>query len=65
MPRTDSITGSAAAFPGGPATIPCQLRGWSAVVQRGVFQPFIPAMQGLALAPMAVLPPTQPPHYPP
>ena len=48
------ITGGAAAFPGGPVTVWCQMRGWPHQRQRGVFQPFILAMQLLALAFLAL-----------
>ncbi|HWK45552.1 MAG TPA: sulfite exporter TauE/SafE family protein [Stellaceae bacterium] len=43
------ITGGLAAFPGAFVTIWCGLRGWDKVQQRGVFQPYILAMQVYAL----------------
>jgi len=45
------ITGGAAAFPGGPVTIWCGLKGWSKERQRGLYQPFILILQlgGIAL----------------
>lgn len=48
------ITGGAVAFPGAPVTAWCQLKGWTRDQQRGVYQPYILAMQiaSLSLMPM-------------
>ena len=49
------ITGGAVAFPGAPVTAWCQLRGWTRDQQRGIYQPFILAMQIVSLTFMALL----------
>lgn len=49
------ITGGAAAFPGGPVTIWCGLKGWSKERQRGLYQPFILIMQLAGIAVVAGL----------
>jgi uncharacterized membrane protein YfcA len=46
------ITGGLAAFPGAFVSIWCSMRGWDKSVQRGVTQPFILAMQLIALTAM-------------
>ncbi len=46
------ITGGLAAFPGAFVTIWCSMRGWDKSVQRAVTQPFILAMQLIALVAM-------------
>jgi uncharacterized membrane protein YfcA len=43
------ITGGIAAFPGAAITIWCSMKGWDKARQRGVFQPYILAMQLMAL----------------
>ena len=43
------ITGGLAAFPGAFVTMWCSVRGWDKSVQRGVTQPYILAMQLIAL----------------
>lgn len=43
------ITGGLAAFPGAAVTVWCSMKGWDKARQRGVYQPFILAMQILAL----------------
>jgi hypothetical protein len=48
------ITGGAAAFPGGPVTIWCGLKGWSKERQRGLYQPFILILQIAGLVLMAL-----------
>lgn len=47
------ITGGIMAFPGAPVTIWCQMKGWPRDRQRGVFQPYILAMQVAAIALLA------------
>lgn len=47
------IMGGFAGLSGALPTVWCNLRGWPKDEQRGVFQPFIVAMQGLALATLA------------
>jgi uncharacterized membrane protein YfcA len=47
---TGGITGGLAAFPGAFVTVWCGMRGWSKETQRAVFQPYILAMQVVALA---------------
>ena len=49
------ITGGLSAFPSGPVTAWCGLRGWDKTRQRGVYQPYILAMQVLALGSMAAM----------
>jgi len=44
------VTGGLAAFPGAFVTVWCGMRGWSKDEQRAVFQPYILAMQLVALA---------------
>jgi hypothetical protein len=44
------ITGGAAAFPGAPVTIWCQMLGWQRDHQRGLYQPYILILQVLALS---------------
>lgn len=51
------ITGGLAAFPGAAITIWCSMKGWDKTRQRGVFQPFILAMQFMALATIALMRP--------
>ena len=46
------ITGGLAAFPGAFVTVWCSMRGWDKSVQRGVTQPYILAMQLIALVTM-------------
>lgn len=46
------ITGGLAAFPGAFVTMWCSARGWDKSVQRGVTQPYILAMQLVALVAM-------------
>ena len=43
------ITGGLAGFPGASVTIWCGLKGWDKAQQRGVYQPFILAMQPVTL----------------
>jgi len=43
------LTGGLAGFPGASVTIWCGLKGWDKARQRGVYQPFILAMQPIAL----------------
>ena len=43
------LTGGLAGFPGAFVTIWCGLKGWDKARQRGVYQPFILAMQPIAL----------------
>jgi uncharacterized membrane protein YfcA len=43
------VTGGLAAFPGAFVTVWCGMKGWEKTRQRGVYQPFILAMQVLAL----------------
>jgi uncharacterized protein len=43
------ITGGLAGFPGAFVTIWCGLKGWDKAHQRGVYQPFILAMQPVTL----------------
>jgi uncharacterized membrane protein YfcA len=43
------LTGGLAGFPGAFVTIWCGLKGWDKTRQRGVYQPFILAMQPLTL----------------
>jgi uncharacterized membrane protein YfcA len=43
------LTGGLAAFPGAFVTIWCGLKGWDKARQRGVYQPFILAMQPITL----------------
>ncbi len=47
------IMGGFAGLSGAVPTVWCNLRGWPKDEQRGVYQPFIVAMQGLALATLA------------
>jgi uncharacterized membrane protein YfcA len=49
------ITGGLAAFPGAAITVWCSLKGWDKARQRGVFQPFILAMQFMALGTIALM----------
>ena len=49
------ITGGAVAFPGAPVTAWCQLKGWTRDQQRGVYQPYILAMQIASLGLMQLL----------
>lgn len=49
------ITGGLAAFPGAAITVWCSMKGWDKARQRGVFQPFILAMQFMALATIALM----------
>ena len=44
------VTGGLAAFPGAFVTVWCGMRGWTKDEQRAVFQPYILAMQLVALA---------------
>lgn len=46
------ITGGLAAFPGAFVTMWCSARGWDKSVQRGVTQPYVLAMQVVALVAM-------------
>jgi len=50
------ITGGLAAFPGAFVTVWCGLKGWTKSHRRGVYQPFILAMQILAVAVIAMIP---------
>ena len=43
------LTGGLAGFPGASVTIWCGLKGWDKARQRGVYQPFILAMQPITL----------------
>ncbi len=47
------LMGGLAGLSGALPTVWCGLRGWSRDEQRGVYQPFIVAMQGLGLATLA------------
>jgi uncharacterized protein len=49
------ITGGAVAFPGAPVTAWCQLRGWTRDQQRGIYQPYILAMQIISLSLLPLL----------
>lgn len=49
------ITGGLAAFPGAAITIWCSMKGWDKARQRGVYQPFILAMQFMALVTIALM----------
>lgn len=49
------ITGGVAAFPGAAITIWCGMKGWDKARQRGVYQPFILAMQIAALTMITLL----------
>lgn len=44
------LTGGLAGIPGAPVTIWCSMRGWDKLRQRAVYQPYILAMQIVALA---------------
>lgn len=43
------ITGGLAGIPGAPVTVWCAMRGWDKLVQRAVYQPYILAMQIVAI----------------
>jgi uncharacterized protein len=43
------LTGGLAGIPGAPVTIWCSMRGWDKVTQRAVYQPYILAMQIVAI----------------
>lgn len=49
------VTGAMAAFPGGPVTIWCNLRGLDKVRQRAVFGPFILVMQVVTLVVLTIM----------
>jgi uncharacterized membrane protein YfcA len=49
------ITGGLAAFPSTAITVWCSMKGWDKARQRGVYQPFILAMQFMALATIALM----------
>lgn len=51
------ITGGLAGFPGAFVTIWCDWRGWDKRRQRGVYQPFILAMQSFTLAAIHLIAP--------
>ena len=44
------ITGGLAGIPGAPVTVRCAMRGWDKLAQRAVYQPYILAMQIVAIA---------------
>ena len=44
------IAGGLAGIPGAPVTIWCSMRGWDKLAQRAVYQPYILAMQVVAMA---------------
>src|SRR5262249_4450643 len=52
------LTGGLAGFPGAFVTIWCGLKGWDKTRQRGVYQPFILAMQPLTLIAIHVMRPS-------
>lgn len=49
------LTGPLAAFPGASVTIWCGMRGWSKVVQRSIYQPYILIIQILTLGGLSIL----------
>jgi uncharacterized membrane protein YfcA len=51
------VTGGIAGFPGAFVTIWCGLKGWNKERQRGVYQPFILAMQPVALVAIGLMRP--------
>jgi uncharacterized membrane protein YfcA len=51
------LTGGLAGFPGAFVTIWCGLKGWDKSRQRGVYQPFILAMQPIALISIGLMRP--------
>jgi uncharacterized membrane protein YfcA len=52
------LTGGLAGFPGAFVTIWCGLKGWDKTHQRGVYQPFILAMQPLTLIAIQLMRPS-------
>jgi uncharacterized membrane protein YfcA len=52
------LTGGLAGFPGAFVTIWCGLKGWDKARQRGVYQPFILAMQPIALLSIGLMGPS-------
>jgi hypothetical protein len=56
------ITGGFAGFPGAFVTIWCGLKGWDKARQRGVYQPFILAMQPLTLITIHLMRPSSSPE---
>lgn len=44
------VTGGLAGIPGAPVTVWCAMRGWDKLTQRAVYQPYILAMQIVAIA---------------
>jgi hypothetical protein len=54
------LTGGIAGFPGAFVTIWCGLKGWDKERQRGVYQPFILAMQPVALLVIGLMRPAAP-----
>jgi uncharacterized membrane protein YfcA len=54
------LTGGLAGFPGASVTIWCALKGWDKARQRGVYQPFILAMQPLSLLAIQLMQPSSP-----
>jgi hypothetical protein len=54
------ITGGLAGFPGAFVTIWCGLKGWEKTRQRGVYQPFILAMQPVTLLAIYLMQPSGP-----
>jgi uncharacterized membrane protein YfcA len=54
------LTGGLAGFPGAFVTIWCGLKGWDKTRQRGVYQPFILAMQPLTLIAIHLMRPSSP-----
>lgn len=54
------ITGGLAGFPGAFVTIWCGLKGWDKARQRGVYQPFILAMQPVTLLAIYLMRPSAP-----
>ena len=55
------LTGGLAGFPGAFVTIWCGLKGWDKTRQRGVYQPFILAMQPLTLVAIHLMRPSSAP----
>lgn len=56
------VTGGLAGFPGAFATIWCGLKGWGKAHQRGVYQPFILAMQPVTLIAIHLMRPSSLPQ---
>jgi uncharacterized membrane protein YfcA len=54
------ITGGLAGFPGASVAIWCGTKGWDKARQRGVYQPFILAMQPLTLTAIYLMRPSSP-----